>query len=371
MVRFAPADPFDDETPAADPRGAPPVALPRRRSRRRAAPSCAPPNPLLEQAFPSWARPPKQRPASLEGSRDAAFRAGASLALLDQIIRRDPPFAGALRQRLALRAAAACAALARHREDLSALRDAEHLSPGGGRTGPAGRLHRFWREFSGRPVEPDAKTLRYAADLLELPQDLDLKALAEALRQIAQSESNPLAAAAQASAATMQLFCDAPPAGADVSSAGNRLHAGVSRAGNNPHADVSSAGKLPKSVQPNAHDDLREIWLSPNRAAAEPAMATFAEKYAPKYQEAVDCLLKDRDALLTFFDFPAEHWTHLRTSNPIESAFVTVRHRTVRMKGALSQDTARLMVFKLVMAASKNWRRGCKDKISCRKSSAV
>jgi hypothetical protein len=349
MVRFAPADPFDDETPAADPRGEPPVATPGRRSRQLAASRCVPTNPLLEQAFPSWARPPKQRPASLEGSRDAAFRAGASLALLDQIIRRDPPFAGALRQRLALRAAAACAALARHREDLSALRDAEHLSPGGGRTGPAGRLHRFWREFSGRPVEPDAKTLRYAADLLELPQDLDLKALAEALRQIAQSESNPLAAAAQASAATMQLFCDAPPAG----------------------ADVSSAGKLPKSVQPNAHDDLREIWLSPNRAAAEPAMATFAEKYAPKYQEAVDCLLKDRDALLTFFDFPAEHWTHLRTSNPIESAFVTVRHRTVRMKGALSQDTARLMVFKLVMAASKNWRRGCKDKISCRKSSAV
>ena len=115
--------------------------------------------------------------------------------------------------------------------------------------------------------------------------------------------------------------------------------------------------KLPKSVQPNAHNDLREIWLSPNRAAAEAAMATFAEKYAPKYQKAVDCLLKDRDALLTFFDFPAEHWTHLRTSNPIESAFATVRHRTVRMKGALSQDTARLMVFKLVMAASKRWRR--------------
>ena len=76
-----------------------------------------------------------------------------------------------------------------------------------------------------------------------------------------------------------------------------------------------------------------------------------------QYDKAVDCLLKDRDALLTFFDFPAEHWTHLRTSNPIESAFATVRHRTVRMKGALSQDTARLMVFKLVMAASKTWRR--------------
>jgi len=123
------------------------------------------------------------------------------------------------------------------------------------------------------------------------------------------------------------------------------------------HKTLNVLDKLPKSVQPNAHKDLREIWLSPNRAAAEAAMTTFAEKYAPKYDKAVDCLLKDRDVLLTFFDFPAEHWTHLRTSNPIESAFATVRHRTVRMKGALSQDTARLMVFKLVMAAAKSWRR--------------
>ena len=69
------------------------------------------------------------------------------------------------------------------------------------------------------------------------------------------------------------------------------------------------------------------------------------------------CLVKDRGALLTFYDFPAEHWDHLRTSNPIESVFATVRHRTVRTKGALSQDTARLMVFKLVMAAAKTWRR--------------
>jgi len=86
-------------------------------------------------------------------------------------------------------------------------------------------------------------------------------------------------------------------------------------------------------------------------------MTTFAEKYAPKYDKAVDCLIKDRETLLTFFDFPADHWDHLRTTNPIESVFATVRHRTVRMKGALSQHTARLMVFKLVMAASKTWRR--------------
>ena len=123
------------------------------------------------------------------------------------------------------------------------------------------------------------------------------------------------------------------------------------------HKTLNVLDKLPKSVQPNAHKDLREIWLSPDRAKAEFAIGAFAEKYAPKYDKAVDCLLKDRDTLLTFFDCPAEHWTHLRTSNPIESAFATVRHRTVRMKGALSQDTARLMVFKLVMAAAKSWRR--------------
>jgi len=123
------------------------------------------------------------------------------------------------------------------------------------------------------------------------------------------------------------------------------------------HKTLNVLDKFPKSMQPNAHKDLREIWLSPSRAAAEAAMTTFSEKYAPKYARAVDCLTKDREQMLTFFDFPADHWDHLRTSNPIESVFATVRHRTVRMKGALSQDTARLMVFKLVMAASKTWRR--------------
>ena len=123
------------------------------------------------------------------------------------------------------------------------------------------------------------------------------------------------------------------------------------------HKTTNVLDKFPKSLQPNAHKDLREIWLAPDRASAAGAMTTFAEKYAPKYDKAVDCLIKDRETLLTFFDFPADHWDHLRTTNPIESVFATVRHRTVRMKGALSQDTARLMVFKLVMAASKTWRR--------------
>jgi transposase-like protein len=123
------------------------------------------------------------------------------------------------------------------------------------------------------------------------------------------------------------------------------------------HKTLNVLDKFPKSMQPNAHRDLREIWLLPDRAAAEAAMTTFAEKHAPKYDKAVECLIKDRQTLLTFFDFPADHWNHLRTSNPIESVFATLRHRTVRMKGALSQDTARLMVFKMVMAASKTWRR--------------
>ena len=123
------------------------------------------------------------------------------------------------------------------------------------------------------------------------------------------------------------------------------------------HKTANVLDKLPKSIQPAAKSDLREIWKAPDRATAEAAVATFAEKYGAKYQKAVTCLVKDREALLTFYDFPAEHWDHLRTSNPIESVFATVRHRTVRTKGALSQDTARLMVFKLVTAAAKTWRR--------------
>ena len=104
-------------------------------------------------------------------------------------------------------------------------------------------------------------------------------------------------------------------------------------------------------------EDLREVWLSPNRAAAETAIEVFAEKYGAKYPKAVECLRKDRQTLLAFYDFPAEHWDHLRTSNPIESVFSTVRHRKVRTKGSLSSATAKLMVLKLIMAAAKTWRR--------------
>jgi transposase-like protein len=123
------------------------------------------------------------------------------------------------------------------------------------------------------------------------------------------------------------------------------------------HKTANVLNKVPKSVQAAMKDDLREIHGAQTRAAAETAITVFDEKYGAKYSKAVACLTKDREALLTFFDFPAEHWDHLRTSNPIESVFATVRHRTVRTKGALSPNTARLMVFKLVMAASKTWRR--------------
>ncbi|MEY9557548.1 transposase-like protein [Bradyrhizobium japonicum] len=115
--------------------------------------------------------------------------------------------------------------------------------------------------------------------------------------------------------------------------------------------------KVAKSVQGPMKNDLRNIYLAPHRAEAETAIDVFVEKYHIKYGRAVECLIKDRHALLAFFDFPAEHWIHLRSSNPIESVFATVRHRTVRTKGSLSQQTAKLMVFKLIDAASKTWRR--------------
>ena len=103
--------------------------------------------------------------------------------------------------------------------------------------------------------------------------------------------------------------------------------------------------------------DLQEIHHAETKAAARVAIDVFNKKYGVKYAPAVACLAKDEEALLAFYDFPAEHWDHLRTSNPIESVFATVRHRTVRTKGALSQKTVKIMVFTLIRAASKTWRR--------------
>ena len=123
------------------------------------------------------------------------------------------------------------------------------------------------------------------------------------------------------------------------------------------HKTANVLDKLPKSQQPKAKRALQEIWMAETKAAAEAAFDAFVESYALKYEKAADCLAKDRDTLLAFYDFPAEHWKHLRTTNPIESTFATVRHRTIRSKGCLSNKTALAMVFKLVEAAQKSWRR--------------
>jgi putative transposase len=123
------------------------------------------------------------------------------------------------------------------------------------------------------------------------------------------------------------------------------------------HKTANVLNKLPKSLQARAKRTLQDIWMAETKREAAAAFDAFAESYAPKYAKAVECLTKDRDALLAFYDFPAEHWKHLRTSNPIESTFATVRHRTIRSKGCLSNKTALAMVFKLVEAAQKSWRR--------------
>jgi len=108
------------------------------------------------------------------------------------------------------------------------------------------------------------------------------------------------------------------------------------------HKSANVLAKLPKSQQPKAKRALQEIWMAETKAAAEAAFDAFIESYTLKFEKAADCLAKDRDVLLAFYDFPAEHWKHLRTTNPIESTFATVRHRTVRAKGLpLEQDRAR------------------------------
>ena len=123
------------------------------------------------------------------------------------------------------------------------------------------------------------------------------------------------------------------------------------------HKTANLLNKLPKSQQPKAKRSLQEIWMAETSKDAEAAFDAFIAAYELKYEKAAECLAKDRQALLAFYDFPAEHWKHLRTSNPIESTFATVRHRTIRSKGCLSNKTALAMVFKLVDAAQKSWRR--------------
>jgi putative transposase len=123
------------------------------------------------------------------------------------------------------------------------------------------------------------------------------------------------------------------------------------------HKTVNVLNYLPKSLQPKAKKALQDIWMAESRVGAESALALFLETFQAKYPKATECLDKDRDAMLAFYDFPAEHWTHIRSTNVIESAFATIRHRSDRTKGAVSRDTMLTLIFKLGQEAEKSWRR--------------
>jgi putative transposase len=123
------------------------------------------------------------------------------------------------------------------------------------------------------------------------------------------------------------------------------------------HKSGNVLNKMPKSVQPRAKADLHEIWMADTREHAHQAFGAFLEKDGAKYPEACECLSKDRDELLAFYDFPAEHWKHLRTTNPIESTFSTIRLRHRRTKGSGTRRTSLAMMFKLAQAAEKHWKR--------------
>lgn len=122
------------------------------------------------------------------------------------------------------------------------------------------------------------------------------------------------------------------------------------------HKTANVLDKMPKRVQPKAKEMLHEIWMASSRADAESAFDAFVEMFEPKYAKAVECLTKDRGFLLTFYDFPAEQWLHIRTTNPIESTFATVRLRHCKTKGSGSRKACLAMVFKLMESASKRWR---------------
>ena len=123
------------------------------------------------------------------------------------------------------------------------------------------------------------------------------------------------------------------------------------------HKTMNVLNCLPKSLQPKAKQALHEIWQANTREDAEKAFDLFLKTYEPKYPKAALCLEKDRDELMAFYDFPAQHWQSIRTSNPIESTFGTIRHRTKRSKGCLTRDGMLHMMFKLGQCAQKNWRR--------------
>ena len=123
------------------------------------------------------------------------------------------------------------------------------------------------------------------------------------------------------------------------------------------HKTANVLNKMPKALQSKAKSDLHPIWLAETRGAATKAFDHFLEKYGTKYEAACNCLSKDREALLAFYDFPAEHWGHLRTTNPIESTFATIRLTSSRTKGSGSRKASLTMMFKLAQSASRRWRR--------------
>jgi len=123
------------------------------------------------------------------------------------------------------------------------------------------------------------------------------------------------------------------------------------------HKTANVLNNLPRGQQAKAKAGLHEIWMAQSRAAAEQAFDHFLSTYEVKYAKAAECLAKDRDSLLTFYDFPAEHWIHIRTTNPIESTFATVRLRTAKTRGCVSRAGILAMVFKLTKSAEQRWRK--------------
>ena len=123
------------------------------------------------------------------------------------------------------------------------------------------------------------------------------------------------------------------------------------------HKTANVLNQMPKSLQAKAKGHLHDIWMAETRADAEAAFDFFIAAYGAKYHKAAERLVKDRERLLSFYDFPAEHWKHIRTTNPIESTFATVRLRTVKTKGCLSRKTALAMAFKLILSARRKWRK--------------
>ena len=123
------------------------------------------------------------------------------------------------------------------------------------------------------------------------------------------------------------------------------------------HKTANVLNKLPKSVQPKVKDCLHDIWMAETRANAYQSFENTIQRFAEKYPKAMECLEKDKEKLLAFYDFPAIHWQHIRSTNVIESTFATVRHRTTKMKNCGSRKTNLAMAFKLSKCAEKRWRK--------------